>query len=300
LRIDPKIKYFGKYYWIFYYLNIIVLVSLALLCILPIINILAVSLSSAPYAAAGRVRFWPLGFTTSSYQIAMGDDKFWASLRLSVVRSISGTAINLLFTILAAYPLSKDNKYFPARGRYMMFLFITMCFSGGLVPGYLVVYHTGLLNTIWALLIPGAVNAWYVILMLNFFRQLPKEMEEAAIVDGANHMTILIRIILPVSKASIATITLFCLVGHWNDWFGGMLYLARADVKPLATYLQAMLNIDTARTLMTDEARRLMNLMNTKTLRAALVFINALPIIMVYPFLQKYFAKGLVLGSVKG
>ena len=182
----------------------------------------------------------------------------------------------------------------------MMYFFITMCFSGGLVPGYLIVYYTGLLNTIWALIIPGAVNTWFVVLMLNFFRQLPKELEEAAIIDGAGHMTILYTIILPVSKASIATITLFCLVGHWNDWFSGMLFMQRAANRPLATYLQSLLSIDTARTVVSAANREILDRLSTKTLRAALVFINAMPIIMVYPFLQKYFAKGLVLGSVKG
>jgi putative aldouronate transport system permease protein len=180
-----------------------------------------------------------------------------------------------------------------------MFVFITMIFGGGLVPGFLVVYYTGLYNTIWALIIPGAVSGWNIVLMLNFFRQLPKEIEEAAIIDGASHVTILWRIILPVSKASIATITLFCLVGHWNDWFGGMLYMRTSSNYPLATYLQSLLSIDAAR-YMTNTNKEIMALLNTKTLKAALVFINAFPIIAVYPFLQKYFAKGLVLGSVKG
>jgi putative aldouronate transport system permease protein len=181
----------------------------------------------------------------------------------------------------------------------MMYFFVTMCFSGGLVPGYLMVYYTGLINTIWALIIPGAVSAWFVVLMLNFFRQLPKELEEAAIIDGAGHIDILIKIVLPVSKASIATITLFCMVGHWNEWFGGLLYLPRAT-RPLATSLQSLLSIDAARNLVSASDLEILNRLNNKTLRAALVFINAMPIIMVYPFLQKYFAKGLVLGSVKG
>jgi putative aldouronate transport system permease protein len=296
---NSRIKYFGKYYWIFYYLNIIFLVALAVVCILPMVNILAVSFSAKQYAAAGRVRFLPIGFTTASYQIALGDTKFRNSFRISLFRTVVGTALNVVLTVLASYPLSKDSKYFPARGRYMMFVFITMIFGGGLVPGFLVVYYTGLYNTIWALIIPGAVSGWNIVLMLNFFRQLPKEIEEAAIIDGASHVTILWRIILPVSKASIATITLFCLVGHWNDWFGGMLYMRTSSNYPLATYLQSLLSIDAAR-YMTNTNKEIMALLNTKTLKAALVFINAFPIIAVYPFLQKYFAKGLVLGSVKG
>jgi putative aldouronate transport system permease protein len=295
-----KLKYYGRYYWIFYYINIAFLVFMAVICILPLVNILAISLSSPQYAAAGRVGFRPLGFTTSSYNIALNDPRFWNAVRISLFRTSVGSAINVVTTILAAYPLSKDTKYFPARDRYMMYFFITMCFSGGLVPGYLMVYYTGLIDSVWALIIPGAVTTWNVVLMLNFFRQLPKELEEAAIIDGAGHINILVRIILPVSKASIATITLFCLVGHWNDWFGGLLYIRRVSDRPLATYLQGMLNVDTARTLVSASNREVLNSLSTQTLRAAMVFINAVPIILVYPFLQKYFAKGLVLGSVKG
>ncbi|GHU70789.1 sugar ABC transporter permease [Clostridia bacterium] len=297
--MKQQIKFYGKYYWVFYYLNNAFLLLLAVVCILPMVNVLAVSFSAAHYAAAGRVGFWPVGFTTASYKIALSDAKFWNSLRISLIRTIGGTAINVVLTTLAAYPLSKDTKYFPSRDRYMMFVFITMVFGGGLVPGFLVVYYTGLYNTIWSLIIPGAVSGWNVVLMLNFFRQLPKEIEEAAIIDGAGHMRILTQIIVPVSKASIATITLFCLVGHWNDWFGGMLYMSTSSRYPLATYLQSLLSVDVAR-YMPKAEREIMALLNTKTLKAALVFINAAPIIAVYPFLQKHFTKGLVLGSVKG
>jgi len=298
-----KLKHYGKYYSVFYIFNIIFLSFLALLCILPLVNILAVSLSSSHYVAAGRVNFFPVGFTQASYQIALRDPRFWNSFRISMHRTILGSAVNLLLTILVAYPMSKDTKYFPSRNRYMMYIFITMMFSGGLVPTFLIVHYTGLIDNVWSLILPGAVNAWFIVLMLNFFRQLPKEIEEAAIIDGAGHLRILFRIILPVSKASIATIALFAMVGHWNSWFDGMIYMRTLATRPLATYLQSLLTADVARELgrhMPEEAQRYMALLNTRTLRAAIVFLNALPIIMVYPFLQKYFAKGLVLGSVKG
>jgi putative aldouronate transport system permease protein len=297
--VDPNDKFNGKYYFIFTIFNTLLLVALAATCILPMVNVLAVSFSASEFAAAGRVRFWPMGTTTASYEVAVSDPRFWNSFRISLFRTIAGTAINVLLTILAAYPLSKSKEYFPSRGRYVMFIFITMVFSGGLVPNFLVVFYTGLYNTIWALIIPGAASAWNIVLMMNFFRQLPKEMEEAAIMDGAGHIRILWSIFLPVSKASIATITLFCIVGHWNDWFGGLLYMRTMSGYPLATYLQSLLAGDVAR-FMSQADQELMAQFNTKTLKAALIFINAAPIIMVYPFLQKYFAKGLVLGSVKG
>ena len=294
-----KLSHYGKFYSIFYICNLIFLIALALLCVLPLINILSVSLSTSHYAAAGLVSFWPVGFTTASYDVALGDPRFWNAFLISINRTVIGSAINLILTILVAYPLSKDTRYFPARNRYMMYIFITMMFHGGLVPTFLVVFHTGLYDSLWALILPGAVNAWFIVLMLNFFRQLPKEIEEAAIIDGANHVIILFRIILPVSKASIATITLFAMVGHWNSWFDGMIYSRTPAGYPLATYLQSLLTVDVARQ-MPQQAAEIMALLNTRTLRAAVVFLNALPIIMVYPFLQKYFAKGLVLGSVKG
>jgi putative aldouronate transport system permease protein len=297
--VNSQDKFNGKGYYIFDNINTLFLIALAAICILPLVNVLAVSFSSPEYAAAGRVWFMPRGATTSSYKAALGDARFWNSLRISLFRTVVGTAINILLTILAAYPLSKDNKAFPSRNRYVMYLFVTMVFSGGLVPGFLVVYYTGLYNTVWAMIIPGAVNAWNIVLMMNFFRQLPKEMEEAAIIDGAGQMTILWRIFIPVSKASIATITLFCIVGHWNEWFGGLLFMRTMSGYPLATYLQSLLAGDVAR-FMTQAGQEMMARFNTKTLKAALVFINAAPIIIVYPFLQKYFAKGLVLGSVKG
>jgi len=294
-----KLKHYGRFYPVFYVINIIFLSGLAVLCIIPLINILAISLSSSHYAAAGRVNLWPMGFTTASYYMALGDSTFWTTLSVSVQRTLLGAAINVLFTILMAYPLSKNTKYFPARNRYMMYLFITMMFNGGLVPTFLIVNYTGLMDSIWALILPGAINAWFVVLMVNFIRNLPKELEEAALMDGAGHMTVLIKIVLPLCKASIATITLFAMVGHWNSWLDGMIYARTWANRPLATYLQSLLTVDVAR-FMDPRHADIMAQLNTRTLRAAVVFLNAFPIILVYPFLQKYFTKGIVVGSVKG
>jgi len=200
---------------------------------------------------------------------------------------------------MCAYPLSKKSDVFRARKIYVWIFFFTMLFNGGLVPTFLVVYYTGILDSIWALVIPGAVNTWNIILMLNFFRSMPVELEEAAFLDGASHWNILWRIFVPLSKPAIATITLFTIVGHWNAWFDGLLYMRKSYNYPLQTYLQSLLTIDISRFL-TQEQQNIVAKLSPKTIRSAQVFIAAFPVLCVYPFLQKYFTKGLVLGSVKG
>jgi putative aldouronate transport system permease protein len=287
------------WYSVFQIFNYTFLILLALACILPMIHLLAVSLSSSSKASAGVVALWPVDFTTRSYEIVLKDKAFWSSMFVSFKRIIIGGGLGMLTTILAAYPLSRDSQTFKARKYYVWYIFFTMLFGGGLVPGFLIVYYTGLMDTIWALTIPGAVSAWNIILMLNFFRQLPKELNEAARVDGAGHWITLIKIILPISKPVLATVGLFIIVGQWNSWFDGMLYMKRPENYPLQTYLQSMLTIDVTKFL-SPELQKYMNQISTKTLRAAQIFIGAFPILCAYPFLQKYFTQGLVLGSVKG
>ncbi len=272
---------------------------MAISCIIPMINLLAVSLSSSVSVTAGEVSLWPVEFTTISYKMVLKNKGFWQSMSVSIKRIILGGIVNLLITIFCAYPLSKSSDTFPARKYYVWLIFFTMLFNGGLVPTFLVVYYTGLMDSIWALILPGAVSAWYIILMLNFFRDLPEELSEAAFIDGANHWQILWRIILPISKPVLATVGLFILVNHWNAWFDGMLYMQRPENYPLQTYLQSMLTIDISRFLSSDQMQ-LLDKLNGETIRGAQVFIGAIPILLVYPFLQRYFTKGMTLGSVKG
>lgn len=177
-----------------------------------------------------------------------------------------------------------------------------MLFSGGLIPGYLVVKEAGLLDSIWALILPGAVPIFNVLLMLNFFRGLPKELEEASWMDGAGHFRTLCSIYLPISLPSIATITLFAMVGHWNAWFDGMIYMKSPEGYPLATYLQSMLQQVTMiqSEMMTLEDATLLSQVSDRTTQASQIFLSVIPILLVYPFLQRYFVHGLVVGSVKG
>ncbi len=280
--------------------NHIVLILGAALCLVPMIHILAVSLSSPGPVAAQRVGLWPIGFTWSAYEWVVGNPDFLRAMGVSFLRIGLAVPMSLFFTVITAYPLSKEKKYLRTRGAYVWFFFLTMLFSGGLIPSYMIVLATGLIDTIWALVIPALTwQVFNMILVLNFFRQLPKSLEEAAYVDGAGHWMVLFRVYLPLSKPVIATITLFTAVTHWNSWFDGMIYMNFPENQPLSTYIRNILQtLEDVRLTIQDVS--LIEFLNNDTARAAQIFVAALPIILVYPFLQRYFAKGIILGSVKG
>ncbi|MEK5026276.1 carbohydrate ABC transporter permease [Paenibacillus sp. FSL M7-1046] len=281
--------------------NYVILTVLALLCLFPIVNILAISFSSSAAVNAGRVTLWPVDFTFSSYRYMLENHQFIRSFGTSLLRVALGVSVNLLFTILVAYPLSKEAVTFRSRTAYAWIFVFTMLFSGGLIPGYLIVKEMGLLDSVWALVLPGAVPIFNVLLMLNFFRGLPKELEEAAWMDGAGHLRTLWSVYLPVSLPSVATVTLFALVGHWNAWFDGMIYMRSPEHYPLATYLQSMLQQASVLTEnVTFEQAALLDQISDRTTQAAQIFLSILPILAIYPFLQRYFVHGLVVGSVKG
>lgn len=279
--------------------NVFILALLALACLLPMINVLAVSFSSASAAQGGYVTFWPVKFTLESYKYALGRPQLLTSMGVSIQRILLGGALNMLLTILAAYPLSKDNSKFRMRTAYSWFFVVTMLVSGGLIPTFMVISSLGMLDSIWALVIPGALPVFNLILLINFFRNVPVEMEEAAYMDGASHWKILWSIYVPVSTPALATLTLFVLVGHWNSWFDGLLYMNSPTHYPLQSYLQTVV-VQRDTTALSMEEYKQMALLSDRTIKAAQVFMGAIPILMVYPFLQKYFVTGIVLGSVKG
>lgn len=286
---------------IFSVFNYIFLTLVAFICLVPLINVLAVSFSNSAPAAAGFVKLWPIDFTLSSYKYALGKREFLQSFGISIQRVILGYIVNMVMTITLAYPLSKEKDTFRARNIYAWFFIVTMMFNGGLIPTFMIVKNVGLLNTIWALVLPGAVPVFNVILLMNFFRGLPKEIEEAAYIDGANHWISLFKIYLPLSLPSLATISLFVLVGHWNGWFDGMIYMNSPKNWPLQTYLRTILiNPDVSNHQTSSEELAQMKEISERTFKSAQVFLAAAPILAVYPFLQKYFMKGLVMGSVKG
>jgi putative aldouronate transport system permease protein len=277
----------------------IILIAAALSCIFPIIHILAVSFSSPGPAAAGLVSVWPVDFTTAAFEYLSKRAEFWRAFGVSLRRVGLGLIINTAMTLLCAYPLSRSARRFPARKYYVAGFLVAMLFSGGLIPTYMVVVRTGLMGSIWSLIIPGAVPLFNVIVLLNFFRDIPDEIEEAAFIDGAGHFTVLTRIYLPLSTAALATVTLFVIIGHWNSWFDGMIYINRPEGYPLQTYMRNVLIVEDFTNNTIGEIM-LRVATSERTLKAAQVFLGCMPVLLVYPFLQRYFTKGLVLGSVKG
>lgn len=287
---------------VFEIINVIILVCAAMTCLLPFINLLAVSLSSRSAAATGDVLFWPIDFDLSAYEFIVQSDKFIRSFLISLERVGLGVLINVVLIVLTAYPLSKSSKNFKSRSVYSWFFIITMLFVPSMIPSFIVVQNLGLIDTIWALVLPGALPIFNMVVMLNFFRNLPKELEEAATIDGAGHWTILWRIFVPLSTPSIATITLFCIVGHWNAWFDGMIYMNRPENYPLQSYLQTIVvSPESIMRVMnpSEEMAKLLQSLSNKTARAAQLFVATIPVLVAYPFLQKYFTTGLVMGSVK-
>jgi len=283
---------------IFIILNHSFLILLSILCILPLINVIAISFSNSSAVTAGKVTFWPVQFSLSSYNYIMHSPAFLNSFLVTLERVAIGTVINMLLTILIAYPLSKDVRSFRLRTVYVWIFVFTMLFSGGLIPWYMTIRATGLLDTVWALILPGAVPIFNVILLLNFFRNLPKELEESAFIDGAGHWTALWKIYVPISLPAIATVVLFTIVGHWNSWFDGLILMNKVDNYPLSTYLQmTIIQADFSHLSQKDVSQ--LGVMSDRTNRAAQIVLGALPILMVYPFLQRFFVKGIVLGSVK-
>jgi putative aldouronate transport system permease protein len=285
---------------LFVVMNALVLTFITIIGIVPFIHLLAVSLSSNTAAMAGEVKLLPIGFTLDAYVYLGHKVEFIRSLRVSVERVVLGTVINMFLVFITAYPLAKETEQFRSRTVYVWFFAVTIFLGGGLIPTYMIVKSTGLINTIWALILPGALNVWNMIMMLNFFRGIPKEMEEAATIDGANHWTLLWKIYLPVSLPAIATIGLFTIIGHWNSWFDGILYMNSPDKYPLQTYLSTLITAMNAQmqSVNVEQLKQLENL-SEKTLRTAQIFMGALPILMVYPFMQRYFIKGMTVGSVK-
>lgn len=285
---------------LFVVFNTLLLTFITLLGIIPFIHLLSISLSSNTAAMSGEVSLWPVGFSTDAYVYLGEKVEFFRSLWVSVQRVVLGTAVNMFLVFITAFPLAKSNDQFKFRTPYVWLFAITMFFGGGLIPTYIIVKETGLIDSIWALILPGALNVWNMVLMLNFFRSIPKELDEAATIDGAGHLRVLWQIYLPVSLPSIATIGLFTIVGHWNAWFDGILYLNSPDKYPLQTYLSTLImSINAQMSAMSIEQLKVMENLSEKTLRTAQIFMGALPIMLVYPFLQKYFVKGMTVGSVK-
>jgi putative aldouronate transport system permease protein len=271
---------------------------IGLLCLLPLIHLVAVSLSNRSASVGGFVTLWPVGFTLGNYQEILSAGPVYRALLVTVERVVLGTAINMVLTVLAAYPLSKSAQEFRGRNVFMWVLLVALLFNGGLIPWFLVIRNLGLLNTIWALVLHDALPIWNVILLMNFFRELPRELEEAAIIDGASYWDTLFHIYLPLSVPALATLTLFAAVTHWNSWFDGMVLITKNENYPIMSFLRTVV-IDLNLQVLSVNPQDLYNL-SDRSIRAANIVVATLPILFAYPFLQRYFIHGIRLGAVKG
>lgn len=281
----------------------VIIILLALSCLIPMMNVVAMSLSSSHAVAANSVGLWPVDLTFAAYERIMGDQQFWRSFNISVFRVVVSLLLNLVMIVTMAYPLSKTKKVFRLRRVLMGIMVFAMLFSGGMIPSYLVVRNLGLLNTVWSLILPSAVPIGSVILVMNFFRGIPKSLEESARIDGANPLQILTRIYIPMSLPCLATVSLFSIVGSWNDFFSGLIYMTKTENYPLMTYIQS-LSVNIAETMqragnLSSEQLQSLLAVSDRNLNAAKIVVAVVPLLIIYPLLQKYFVQGIVVGSVK-
>ena len=278
--------------------NVLLLTVLAVACLAPLIHVLAVSFSSRAPAVGGFVKFWPVDFTTASYEKVLTSGAFINGLKMSLARTFLGTALMMIVTILTAYPLAQTSRIFRGRSLFVGFLLFAMVFNGGLIPFYLVIRNLGLLDSVWALVLPFALPIFNVIILVNFFREVPQDLSDAAMIDGASHWGMLFHVFLPLCKPALATMTLFSAVYHWNEFFYGTIFMTSSSNLPLQAYLRQVVLLKDLSTLISDPSA--FEKFSDKSLQAATIFVTILPILLVYPFLQRYFVAGARLGAVKG
>ncbi|MCK5128693.1 MAG: carbohydrate ABC transporter permease [Clostridiales bacterium] len=284
---------------VFDFILIIILATVVIITLLPIWSQLCLSLSSKEQVVRNIFLLWPKEFTLSSYKLSVGYKMLWIGYRNTIFRCLLAVPISVLVTILTAYPLSK--KGLPFRKFFTSMILITMLFNGGLIPNYLLITRLKFINKIWALVLPNALMAFYVLLARNFFMGIPEALEESASIDGAKVATVFIRIILPLSIPIIATLMLFQLVFNWNAWFDSMIYMTKPDKQVLQIVLRKIViqnNLDGMEAMMrsVDEKRSF----TARQLQATIIMLSVIPMLIVYPFVQKYFVKGIMIGAVKG
>lgn len=285
---------------IYYVVTNIVLGLIMLIVLMPLINVIANSFSAPSAVVAGRVKFWPVEFSVRGYEAVFEYDSVLTGYKNSFIYMVVGTVINLVMTILAAYPLA--NPKLPYRNAFMMMFTFTMFFGGGMIPNYLLLRDLRMLNTIWAMVIPGAISVYNMIIVRTFIQSnIPLELSEAAELDGCNEFLYLTKIVLPLSKAVIAVIALYYAVAHWNSYFNAFLYLNDPDKKPLQLVLREILvlnSINQEQLLMAEENQAQIGM--AELLKYSVIIVASLPVIIMYPFVQRYFVKGVMIGSVKG
>ena len=278
---------------------------LAAVCMLPFVVVIAKSFSSSLAVSTHQVTFWPIGFNLDNYAFLLWEKSFVKAFGISLARVLVGVTLNLVVIVLTAYPLSQDHLHIPGRTLFKVIMVFGMLFNAGLIPTYLSYKTLGLLNKFAVLVLPGALNIFYTILITNFFRGIPKELTESAVLDGASHFDVLLRIFLPLSLPSLATVSLYSAVAHWNSWFDGILFMRTVGQWPLQSYLydqvtQRKLEEQLARMQFHRGDPSLLKDATPEALAAAMIVIASVPVMLVYPFVQRYFIRGLTLGAVKG
>jgi putative aldouronate transport system permease protein len=289
---------------IFDIFNVFLMILIIIVIIYPFLNLIAISFSSAKASMSGKVTIWPVEFTTAAYSYIFDDPQVPMGFRNSVIYALGSVVATLVLTSLTAYPLSFAR--FKFKTFFTVLLTITMFFGGGMIPTYLLMRDFHLLDTVAIMILPGAVSAYNVFLFRTFFKEIPMEMRESAIIDGANEWLVLMRIYMPLSKPLLATFTLFSAVGSWNAWFNALIYLNDQKRYPLQLILRNYLyTIDAAAMQARAGSAGSASLIgqmaiSPKSVRMAMVLVVILPIMTIYPFLQRYFVKGVMLGAVKG
>ncbi|MCU6794444.1 MULTISPECIES: carbohydrate ABC transporter permease [Paenibacillus] len=277
---------------IFDTINMIFMVFLIIIMLYPMVYVFSASISDNAMVAGGKVFLWPKSLTFAAYERIFGDKQLWVSYWNTIRFTVVHTVLTLLATSAMAYPLAK--KWLPLRKTILLMAAFTMLFNGGLIPTFIVVKQLDLLNSIWAIVLPSLISTWHLFIMRTFFEALPEEIEDAATMDGCGSFQVLLRIVIPLSMPVMATIGLFTAVGQWNAFFDALIYLSDNTMYPLQimirNYLIAGLN----------PAQGEGDLQTMETVKYALIVVATLPILCVYPFLQKYFTQGSMIGGVKG
>lgn len=279
---------------------IYVFLTFVLLIVLyPLVYVVSSSFSSPAAVSSGRVWLWPVDFSLRGYQVAFSNPQIVTGYANSLYYTIFGTLISVTLTVMVAYPLSRRTLF--GRNAIMLFIVFTMIFYGGLIPTYLVVKNLGLLNTRWALLIPQAVAAWQVIIARTFFQvSIPEELAEAAELDGCSDLRFLWSVVLPLSKPILAVLVLMYAVGQWNAYFDALLYLKSADLHPLQLVLRSILILNTTSSGSMEASVMVERQQMADLLKYSLIVVGSLPVLLIYPFAQRYFVRGMLIGSVKG
>lgn len=277
----------------------LVMILAGFLALAPIMNTIAISFSSSVAAGSGKVFFLPIDFSLDAYNKIFTDTQFWNAFMVSIGRVVVGVAISMTLCVLMSFPLSRSARQFKHRNVYMWILIVAMLFNGGMIPTYIVVDKVGLVNSFWSLVLPMAVNIGNIILMMNFFKGIPASLEEAAIIDGANPLTVLTKVFLPISIPSLATITLFTIVNYWNEFFSGLIYINDQSKIPLQTYLQQLAIQFQNMSQLSKEEIIEMTKVSSLSLNSAKILVSTIPILIIYPLMQRFLVSGLVLGAVK-